>query len=66
MFFSENKDEDAQLLKMNNERFMVPELLFNPSDIGINEMGIAEALVHSVVKKCPEGTDTCSNFVWIS
>lgn len=33
---------------MNNERFAVPELLFHPSDIGISQMGIAEAIVHVV------------------
>jgi hypothetical protein len=26
----------------------VPELLFNPSDIGIKEMGISEAIVNAV------------------
>ena len=26
----------------------MPELLFNPSDIGIKEMGISEAIVNSV------------------
>ena len=29
---------------MNNERFMVPEVLFNPSDIGLQQMGIPEAI----------------------
>ena len=33
---------------MNNERFAVPEILLNPSDVGIQEMGIAEAICHSV------------------
>lgn len=33
---------------MNNERFAVPEALFNPSDIGIQEMGVAEAVVHAI------------------
>jgi len=37
-----------QLLKMNNERFTVPELLFNPSDVGIQQMGIPEAIHHSI------------------
>ena len=40
---------------MNNERFCVPELLFNPSDIGIHQMGIPEAVDH-VIKLCPEET----------
>jgi actin-related protein 6 len=29
-----NEDEEEQVLYMGNERFMGPELLFNPSDIG--------------------------------
>lgn len=37
---------------MNNERFAVPELLFHPSDIGIQQMGISEAIVY-VIEKFP-------------
>ena len=33
---------------MNNERFSVPEILFHPSDVAIQEMGIAEAILHSL------------------
>ena len=33
---------------MNNERFAVPELLFHPSDIGIQQMGISEAIAHVI------------------
>jgi len=40
--------EGEQLVRMNNERFMVPEILFRPSDIGIQQMGLAEAIVESV------------------
>ena len=62
---------------MNNERFAVPELLFHPSDVGIQEMGIAEAVVH-VLSKLDEGLSVnlsalsvhlsvCSGtFVWLS
>jgi actin-related protein 6 len=39
---------------MNNERFAVPELLFHPSDVGVQEMGVAEALVHAI-SSLPEG-----------
>jgi hypothetical protein len=28
-----------QVLQLNNERFMVPEALFHPSDIGLNQAG---------------------------
>ena len=44
-----------QIIRMNNERFTVPEILFNPQDVKIQEMGIAEGIVHAV--SClPEGT----------
>merc|ERR1712192_167979 len=46
---SSGKPADGeQLVRMNNERFMVPEILFRPSDIGIQQMGLAEAVVESV------------------
>ena len=38
-------------MRISNERFSVPEVLFNPSDIGINEAGIPEML-QQVVNKC--------------
>jgi len=37
-----------QIISLNNERFTIPELLFNPSDIGMKEMGISEAIVDAV------------------
>ncbi|CAH3016407.1 unnamed protein product [Porites evermanni] len=43
-----SKKENEQILRMNNERFAVPELLFHPSDIGIQEMGIPEAINHAI------------------
>ncbi|KAG9191887.1 hypothetical protein G6011_10621 [Alternaria panax] len=36
------------LLPLGNERFAVPELLFNPSDIGIQEAGIPGAIMQSL------------------
>ena len=33
---------------MNNERFAIPEILFRPSDIGIEQIGLAEAINHVV------------------
>lgn len=35
---------DQPIVRIGNERFSVPEVLFNPSDIGINEAGIPEML----------------------
>ncbi|KAG0378626.1 Actin- protein 6 [Mortierella sp. AD032] len=45
--------EDEQVLTMNNERFTVPEILFNPSDIGMNQAGIPEAIVDAI-SSCDE------------
>lgn len=33
---------------METERFCVPELLFNPSDIGIDQAGVAETTWQSL------------------
>ena len=38
---------------MGNERFSVPEVIFTPQDIGINEAGLPEAIWQSV-NKCPK------------
>ena len=37
-----------QCLGMGNERFMVPEALFHPADIGLNQAGIAEVVTQAV------------------
>ncbi|XP_074643022.1 actin-related protein 6-like [Tubulanus polymorphus] len=37
-----------QIIRLNNERFAIPELLFHPSDVGIQETGIPEAIVESI------------------
>ncbi|KAJ8311032.1 hypothetical protein KUTeg_007588 [Tegillarca granosa] len=43
------KSKDGeQIIRMNNERFAIPELLFHPSDVGIQEMGVTEAIVNTV------------------
>lgn len=39
---------DPQFVRLGNERFQVPEILFNPSDIGVNQVGIVEAIVDSI------------------
>jgi actin-related protein 6 len=39
---------------MNNERITVPEILFNPSDIGIYQAGIPETIVQSVTALHPD------------
>ncbi|CAH0485609.1 unnamed protein product [Peronospora farinosa] len=45
--------EEEQALEMGVEMITVPEVLFNPTDIGIHQAGIAEAIVQAV-KTCPE------------
>jgi len=45
-------ESEEQILVMNTER-LLPELLFHPSDIGINQAGIAEAIVQSVNEAAP-------------
>ena len=48
----QGKHQD-QTLALNNERFMVPELLFHPSDIGLQQCGVAEAVVQAVESTHP-------------
>lgn len=49
------KADNYQLLKLSNERFAVPEILFHPSDVGITQMGISEAIIDAITA-CPEET----------
>lgn len=46
-------EDNCQILRLNNERFVVPEILFHPSDIGMKSMGIAEAAVKAIYS-CPK------------
>jgi actin-related protein 6 len=45
---SEELDGSEQILVMNNERITVPELLFQPSDVGLYQAGLAELIVQAV------------------
>ncbi|XP_031627503.1 actin-related protein 6 [Contarinia nasturtii] len=45
--------DDQQTLRLSNERFTIPELLFHPSDVGIRQMGLAE-VIFDACKSCPE------------
>ncbi|KAG7445611.1 actin-like protein ARP6 [Guyanagaster necrorhizus] len=38
----------SQILVMNNERFSVPEIIFRPDDIGLNQVGLAGTIAHSI------------------
>ncbi|KAB0384067.1 hypothetical protein FD755_005984, partial [Muntiacus reevesi] len=44
MMLSGKYKSGEKILHLANERFVVPEILFNPSDIGIHEMRIPEAI----------------------
>jgi len=39
---------DHPAVRLNNERFSIPELLFRPSNIGLNQAGLAECVYHAV------------------
>lgn len=49
----EKKGEQQQTLKLTHAMFTVPEILFSPGDLGIQEAGISEAIVQAV-DKCPK------------
>lgn len=40
--------DEEQILTMNNETIAVPELLFQPSAVGLPQAGVAEAIVQAV------------------
>ena len=44
----QQQQTDEQSLRLANERFSIPEILFHPSNIGIEQMGIPEAITLSV------------------
>ena len=46
-------ESEQQTLRLNNERFSIPEILFHPSDVGIRQMGIPEAII-DCLKACDE------------
>jgi len=43
---------DLQVLEFCSERFVVPELYFHPSDVGLNQAGVHEVIEHSI-SLCP-------------
>jgi actin-related protein 6 len=48
---------EEQVLKLSNERISVPEILFQPSDIGIEQAGLAETIVQAVEACVPDMRD---------
>ncbi|EIE26065.1 Actin/actin-like protein [Coccomyxa subellipsoidea C-169] len=49
-----DKSSREQVLMLNNERFMVPEVLFQPSDIGLEQAGLAQTIVDAVEAAHPD------------
>uniref|UniRef100_A0AAG5DKL9 Actin-related protein 6 n=1 Tax=Anopheles atroparvus TaxID=41427 RepID=A0AAG5DKL9_ANOAO len=47
--------DELQTIKLGNERFVIPEILFHPSDVGIPQMGVPEAILDAI-SVCPEET----------
>ncbi|CAN0353439.1 unnamed protein product [Pylaiella littoralis] len=45
-------EQQPQILTMGNERFHTPEVLFHPSNIGLSQMGLSEA-VATCIERCP-------------
>lgn len=41
-------NHDEQELNLTNERFLVPEMLFRPADLGMNEAGLADCIFRAV------------------
>lgn len=50
----EPHDPSIPSIHLGVERFAVPEILFNPSDIDIDQCGVAEAIIESF-SQCPVG-----------
>ncbi|CAH8573808.1 unnamed protein product [Schistosoma curassoni] len=48
-----NLSQQGYVLRLNNERFTVPELIFHPSDVGYQEMGLTEAIHYLMSERLP-------------
>jgi len=46
--------DSEQTLRLSSERYSVPELLFTPSDAGINQAGVSACIVDSVTATHPD------------
>ncbi|KAH9949784.1 actin family [Amylocystis lapponica] len=44
----ETLDDTFQVLRMSNERFTVPEIIFRPDDVGLDQSGIAATVAASI------------------
>ncbi|EPY32107.1 hypothetical protein AGDE_08862 [Angomonas deanei] len=44
-------DSALQVIRLQQERYFIPELLFCPSDVGLDQMGVSEALSVGVFRR---------------
>ena len=44
----EQQEMERQALELSVERFAIPEILYRPSDIGMRQLGLAEAIIQSI------------------
>jgi len=51
-------NDGEQVLPLRNERVSVPEVLFHPTDIGLDEGGIANAVIQAI-ENCPARLRPC-------
>ncbi len=49
---------DEASVVLSSERFRVPEILFTPADVGLDQMGLAEMAVDAILA-CPAGQVFC-------
>lgn len=51
---SNDSSSFAQALRLSNERFTIPEVLFQPHHVGLNQAGLHESIYNSLQKVPPE------------
>lgn len=51
------KSGDYQVLTLRNERFSVPEVLYSPTDVGLDQAGLPETIAQSIAA-APEETQS--------
>lgn len=50
----DGEESRRQILKLSTERFSVPELLFSPHHVGLNQAGLSESIMNSVSRSPQE------------
>ena len=49
----ELEEQERQVLAVSTERFSVPEIMFHPLDIGLNQVSLSEG-IHQAIQACDE------------